>query len=103
MKDASGRPPEEAQRQGALALVMMGLLGQVGCVTVVIIVAALVAGLWLDERFGTRPLLTLVLMLGSLPITVYAMVRIMLGGMGRLQRAAGVLNESGEEAKRAGE
>lgn len=80
----------EAPRAGggdsqALAVAVAGLLGQVGCLTVLVIAVALGAGLWLDTQFGTRPLLTIIFLLGSVPVTLYLMVRIVLGGMNRLQ------------------
>lgn len=64
---------------------LAGLLGQVGCLTVVVIMLALAAGLWLDQRLGTRPAFTLGLVLGSIPLSIYLMVRVLQGGMTRVQ------------------
>ena len=77
-KDRAGKPD--------LPLALAGLLGQVGCVTIVIIFAALGIGLWLDSQFSSRPLFTLVLVIGSVPVTIYLMVRIVLSGMAKIQR-----------------
>jgi F0F1-type ATP synthase assembly protein I len=41
--------------------------------TLVIVLVALFGGLWLDNRFGTRPWITIILMVGSVPITLVAM------------------------------
>jgi MFS-type transporter involved in bile tolerance (Atg22 family) len=83
---------------------MAGVLVQVGCLTVIVLLAALVGGLWLDTRFNTRPLFTLIFVLGSVPITVYLLFRIVLSGMSRLQQATQPpekLNGGGsEEAER---
>ncbi len=76
-KDRAGKPD--------LPLAVAGLLGQVGCVTLVIIFIALGAGLWLDSQLNSRPILTLVLVIGSVPVTIYLMVRIVLTGMAKLQ------------------
>lgn len=76
------------QRQGAqhnLAMALTGLLGQVGCVTSIIILVALGAGLWIDRVLDSRPVFTLLLMLGSVPVTIYLMIRIVLAGTSRLQ------------------
>lgn len=72
--------------QQALAIAVAGLLGQIGCITLILIAAALAGGLWLDTQFNTRPLFTIILLLGTVPITLYLMVRMVLGGMARLQQ-----------------
>lgn len=59
--------------QKALPITLTVVTGLVGCITIVITIAALLLGLWLDARFGTRPTLTLVLTLGSLPVTLIVM------------------------------
>lgn len=55
---------------------MAVVLGQVGFLTLVIILAAIGIGLWLDQRFETRPLVTLVLVLCSIPASLVFTVRI---------------------------
>ena len=50
------------------------LAGQVGCLTLLIVLIALFAGLWLDARFDTKPMYTLVLILASIPISVGVML-----------------------------
>lgn len=57
----------------ALPITLTVVTGLVGCITIVITIAALLLGLWLDARFDTRPTLTLVLTLGSLPVTLIVM------------------------------
>jgi F0F1-type ATP synthase assembly protein I len=46
----------------------------VGCLTVVIILGAILGGIWLDNHFGTKPTWTLTLALISIPVSVLAMV-----------------------------
>ena len=57
----------------ALNLALGAVAGQVGCLTIVIVVLALLAGLWLDNQFGTRPLLLIGLLVASVPVTVIMM------------------------------
>lgn len=57
--------------QYALNLAMAGIAGQVGCVTLIIIFAALLGGLWLDNLLGSKPLLTIVLLLSSAPLSLF--------------------------------
>jgi MFS-type transporter involved in bile tolerance (Atg22 family) len=70
--------PEQKQgrNQYLLNLTLAGAAGQVGCVTLVIILAAVLGGLWLDARFQTRPVFTLVLLIASIPISLAAMLYI---------------------------
>ncbi len=77
----SSNRPEGVARNLALA----GMLSQVGCVTVVIVVGALLVGLWLDSLFKARPLFTLVFLLASIPVSVYALVRVALSTAAQFQ------------------
>ncbi len=82
------KDPSQEPQSPDLPLALAGLLGQVGCVTLIVIFAALGIGLWLDSQFGSRPVFTLILVLGSVPVTIYLMVRIVLTGMARIQSRA---------------
>ena len=92
MQQAS-RPP--GPKQADLTMALAGLLGQVGCLTIILILLALGAGLWLDNRLGTRPTFTLGLVLGSIPVSIYLMIRVLQSGMARVQ--PGPRSESQEE------
>ncbi len=54
-------------------LTLAGIAGQVGCLTLVIIAGALLLGLWLDAQFNSRPLITLILLVVSVPISLGTM------------------------------
>jgi hypothetical protein len=90
----AGQPPR--QDQASLSLTLVSLISQSGCVTLVIIAVALVAGLWLDGQFESKPLFTLLLVLGSIPVTLYLMVRILTSGLARLQSGQGEIAPSAE-------
>ncbi len=64
------------RRQHWLNLTLAGAAGQVGCVTLIIVIAAVLGGLWLDSRFQTRPVFTLVLLIASIPVSLGAMLYI---------------------------
>jgi F0F1-type ATP synthase assembly protein I len=53
-----------------------GLMAQSGCLVFGVVLAAVIAGIWLDRVLNTRPLLTLLLVLGSVPVTLYMLFRI---------------------------
>jgi uncharacterized membrane protein YedE/YeeE len=93
------------QVSSSLGMALAGLLGQIGCLTVVIVLAALATGLWLDGRLQTKPLFTIGLLLGSVPVSLYLMVRILLAGMARIQGENGAgapaIEEDAEGGKKA--
>jgi hypothetical protein len=66
--------PKKDNKQYWLNLTLAGAAGQVGCVTLIIILAAVLGGLWLDSRFHTRPMFTLILVVASIPVSLLAMV-----------------------------
>jgi F0F1-type ATP synthase assembly protein I len=65
--------PDKNRSQYAFNLTLAAVAGQVGCLTLVIVLAALLGGLWLDAQFDTRPLITIILMVASVPITLVLM------------------------------
>lgn len=61
--EKKGVPPEVGKRAASLG-------AEVGFSTLAIILGALFGGLWLDNYFDTRPLLTLALVLGTVPVAL---------------------------------
>jgi F0F1-type ATP synthase assembly protein I len=94
-KPDSGRPNPYYTRNLALASTVL----QVGCVTVLIIVGALLVGLWLDNVFDTRPILTIVSILVSIPVSLLMVVRIALSAAARIQSPADVETPEREEGE----
>lgn len=44
--------------------------GEVGCVTLIIVLVAVFGGIWLDRVFGTKPLFTIAFVLLSAPLSL---------------------------------
>lgn len=65
--------PKSRGKQYWLNLTLAGVAGQVGCLTLVVVLAAVLGGLWIDARFQTRPMFTLIFLLASIPISLAAM------------------------------
>lgn len=65
--------------------ILATVVGQVGCFTPVIILGALFAGLWLDRQFETKPLFTILFIVGSAPVSVYVLYRIVRAATDRLK------------------
>lgn len=81
-----------------LTLALAAVAGQVGCVTLLIVVLALVIGLWLDRRFNTSPIFLTTILIGSVPITIFIMLWIVRSVTSRLKptRESGIADS--EEA-----
>lgn len=61
-------------KQNKKNMLLATLLGQIGVLTLVIVLAAAFGGLALDARLGTKPWFTVGLLLGSIPISILLMV-----------------------------
>lgn len=84
------------------AAALTNTVGQVGCVTgivaLVIIGVAFAAGWYLDDFLGNeRKIFTVIFLLGSFPITLYAMVRISLWMIGKANRTVEQINQEDKD------
>lgn len=57
-------------------IILATVVGQVGCLTPLILLGALFVGLWLDRQFDTKPLFTILFIVGSAPVSVFVLYRI---------------------------
>ncbi|MEK6255795.1 MAG: AtpZ/AtpI family protein [Chloroflexota bacterium] len=69
----SDKKPESEVRRDAFNFTLAAIIGQVGCLTVIIIVIALFLGISLDNAFESRPWFTIILLVGSVPVTLVVM------------------------------
>ena len=79
--------PEQKGR-GILNTLLIVMIGQVGCLTLVIILASVFGGLWLDKTFGTKPVFTLVLLFAGIPVSVFVMLTVARKTLARLKDKA---------------
>lgn len=82
----------ETEKQGkknnlqyAYNLTLASIAGQVGCLTLIIIFAALFAGLWLDGRMDSKPMFTIIFLVGSVPVTLFLMFRVVKTATNKIQ------------------
>jgi hypothetical protein len=68
-----------------LSTLLIVMVGQVGCLTLIIILASVFGGLWLDNTFGTKPVFTLVLLFAGVPLSVLVMIVVARRTLARLQ------------------
>jgi F0F1-type ATP synthase assembly protein I len=86
MSGEEGRDPQVKATQDSLNL-MARVLGQIGVLTLVLILVAVFGGLWLDRQLGTRPLFTILLIVGSFPISLYIIYRVAINAVARIKPA----------------
>ena len=63
-------PPEQNSWMAAFNTKVITVGGEVGCITLVIVIAAVFGGIWLDRVLGTKPLFTVGLVLLSAPLAL---------------------------------
>jgi hypothetical protein len=79
-------------------LTLAAVAGQVGCLTLIIILAALFGGLWLDSHFDTKPTITIILMIISVPVTLVMMFWVVKATTSRIQSVSKKQQEQMEDA-----
>lgn len=92
-------PPEGNQQNINQLATLASVVGQVGCLVVLIVGLALGAGLLLDKILDTGALLTVILMVGSVPVALYLTVRISLAAVTRAQRKPQANDNPSEDSK----
>lgn len=78
-------PTDKQTTPPASSVAVVSVAAQAGCLTLIIIVAALLAGIWLDSQFQLRGPFTIGLVLLSIPLSLLIMVRTTLGALKRLK------------------
>ena len=72
-------------RQNMVSTLLIVVIGQVGCLTLAVILASVFGGLWLDNTFGTKPVFTMVLLLAGIPLSVILMLYVSRKALARLK------------------
>ena len=61
-------------RRSGFGTLLIVLIGQMGCLTLIVIALSVAAGVWLDDVFHTRPILTVGLLLAGVPVSIFLML-----------------------------
>ncbi len=78
----------EQKGRRILNTLLVVMIGQVGCLTLIIILASVFGGLWLDRTFGTKPVFTLALLFAGIPVSVLVMLVVARRTLARLKEEA---------------
>lgn len=70
----SPKNTDKTESRDSRSLLLAVLAGQVGIITLVVILAAVLGGLALDRVFNTKPWFTIGLMVVSVPVSIILMV-----------------------------
>ena len=71
--ESTKRQPEKSPYEYVFNMQVAAIAGQVGCATLAIVFAALLGGIFLDRFLSTKPIFTILLMVGSVPVTLVVM------------------------------
>ena len=93
----TGDQPDKKTALRSLNLTLAAVTGQVGCLTVIIILAAFFAGRWLDSRFESDALFTVILMVASVPVTLVVMFWVVKSATSRFAKPSGQNSKEDEE------
>jgi len=77
----------DQRRSEGLRTLLIVLIGQVGCITLGVIVVSVALGLWLDGIFRTGHIITLVLLFAGIPVSVILMLLLARRALAKLQAA----------------
>ncbi len=75
----------DENRRNMVSTLLIVVIGQVGCLTLAVILASVFGGLWLDNMFGTKPVFTLVLLFAGIPLSVFLMLYVSRKALARLK------------------
>ncbi len=95
--------PDKNRAQYIFNLTLAAVAGQVGFLTLCIVLASLFGGLWLDKRLDTRPLFTIILMLASVPVTIVMMFWVVRNATARIKSLPSKKKSPAEEPNRGTE
>ena len=90
-------PSDKKEALRSLNLTLAAVTGQVGCLTVIIILAAFFTGRWLDNRFNSEAIFTVVLMIASVPVTLVVMFWVVRSVTSRFAKPSGQNSKENEE------
>ena len=86
--------PREEQTDNQLEAAQASLqlafkvIAQIGLLTLGVVLVAIFGGLWLDRVFSTKPIFTVILIIGSFPVSLYIIYRVALSAIRSMTPAA---------------
>ena len=85
-------------RRSGLNTILIVLIGQMGCLTLAVIALSVLAGLWLDNYFHTKPVFTLILLLAGIPVSVLLMLFVARKSLDKFKTQSGATRTKDKES-----
>lgn len=70
----SEKPQPTERKTKILNFTLASVAGQVGCLTLLIVIVAVLGGLWLDNYYQSKPMFTVGLLIASIPVSLAVMI-----------------------------
>jgi len=80
-------------------LTLASVAGQVGCLTLIIVIGALFGGIWLDNRFDSKPMYTIGLLIVSIPISLGVMFFVVRVAISKIKTSQPQVNPDHKEVE----
>jgi hypothetical protein len=84
-----GKPTQKGSTTANYPITVAVVGTQIGCITLVIVLAAVLGGLWLDKQLGTKFIITFILVIISAPLSMFLTYKIAVREMRRFTPAPG--------------
>jgi multisubunit Na+/H+ antiporter MnhG subunit len=98
----NGNPPDKVQSHFGFSQALIGVFGKVGCLTLFLVIIPIVIGLLIDLHFNTQPIITIILVLVSFPVTMFLIYRVVLHSTAGLDPKTESQASEHEEVTRGG-
>lgn len=85
------------KKQNRFNLLLAAVTGQVGCLTLVIVISAVLGGMALDARLNTRPWFTVGLLVASIPLSLILMFFVVRKAVAKLKTGEPAVKRNEEE------
>lgn len=83
---------KQARQTAALGNTMAKVMGQVGCITLILVGVAFGAGVLLDNLLNLeRRIFTIIFLVGSVPVALYLITRVAMGTVAKAQEELSVI------------
>lgn len=98
----TGDQEQLKKRQTSFRNTLATVVAEVGCLTFVILLAAVLGGIWLDRTFNTRPIFTVGLTIVSVLVTFVVILWVVRTATSRLESASTPKTNHSEEEANSG-
>ncbi len=93
----SEKPAPVDQKTKIFNLTLASVVAQVGCLTFVIILGAVLGGLWLDNHYESKPIFTVGLLIVSIPVSLAVMIYIVRFALSKIKINQSNLHKESKE------